>query len=142
MTIIFQHFHTCDVCGCELADKDECICDVCKEKNRLGKMNSDKELLLKVKAAILALLASVGQSTAKAIEKEALTQVPGLTPFNFEIIIKRALKSLIGDGMIERATEWRVKTYELTDLYYDSEHNSNNYEYKEPVEDLYREVEK
>ena len=44
MTITFEQFHTCDACGCDLENKDECICQVCKDKN----------LVAKVKAAILA----------------------------------------------------------------------------------------
>ena len=107
MTITFQQFHTCDACGCDLEDKDECICQVCKDKN----------LVAKVKAAILAMLGYVGQLSAAAIEQEALEQVPELTPFNFEPTIKQALDSLMGEGMLERITECGVTTYDLTERY-------------------------
>ena len=103
MTITFQQFHTCDACGCDLEDKDECICPDCKDKN----------LVAKVKAAILAVLRYVGQLSAAAIEQEALEKVPELTPFNFESIIKQALDSLMGEGMLERITECGVTTYDL-----------------------------
>ena len=107
MTITFEQFHTCDACGWDLEDKDECICQVCKDKN----------LVAKVKAAILARIAAMGPAEVYILTRECLTHILELTPFNFEPTIKQALDSLMGEGMLERTTENGVTTYDLTERY-------------------------
>ena len=100
----------------------------------------DNTLLEQVKAAILARIAAMGPAEVYILTRECLTHIPELTPFNFEPTIKQALDSLMGEGMLERTTENGVTTYDLTDKYYNIDDCLNNYqEYKEPVEDLYRE---
>ena len=91
MTIIFEQFHTCDACGCDMTDQDECICQVCKDKN----------LVAKVKAAILARIAAMGPAEVYILTRECLTHIPELTPFNFEPTIKQALDSLMEEGMLD-----------------------------------------
>ena len=89
----------------------------------------DNTLLEKVKAAILARIAAMGPAEVYILTRECLTHIPELTPFNFESNIKQALDSLMEEGMLERTTENGVTTYDLTDAYYPSEHNPNNYGY-------------
>ena len=121
MTITFEQFHTCDACGCDLEDKDECICQVCKDKN----------LVAKVKAAILAKIAvSDGVPGAYTLGCECMRKVPGINPSNVDDKVELAIAALAKEGLIEGKEttgiieELRSYTgYELTNVYYTSEHN-------------------
>ena len=100
-------------------------------------MTDNNALLEQVKAAILAKIAAMGPCNSDEMRQEVLTQVPAVNSDNMHTLVYQARKQLIEEELIE---EDEAIVYDLSDSYYSSEHNPNNYqEYKEPVEDLYRE---
>ena len=104
MTITFEQFHTCDACGCDLPDKDECICQVCKHYNNV---------IEQVKAAILE-LAAMGSCTLIEMQEDVSTQVPGVNELNAHALCIKAKAALIDEGLLEQGANYWGLIYNLT----------------------------
>lgn len=98
-------------------------------------VNEDDALVNKVKETILADIAASGSAGVYRFTCVCLGQVPGIDHSTADTKVKLALDSLLEDGLIEGK---EVKTvlppsfgytaYSLTDTYYSSEYNPNNYQ--------------
>ena len=94
-------------------------------------LTDDNALLEQVKAAILAKIAvSDGVPGAYTLGIECMRKVPGINPSNVDDKVELAIAALDKDGLIEgKETTGVIEQlrsytgYELTNVYYTSEHN-------------------
>ena len=120
----FEYFNTCSACGAQIPQVNEVQLNICKECDGLGTIRP------KVEATILALLAASGPCDMAQINAEVKLQVPGIDKGKMNHVLA-SRTSLLEQGLIEADSETldSVTAYDLSDSYYPSEHNPNNYGY-------------